>query len=144
MTQGTSRRRSLTTLALFLLAATSQLGIAQSRMIPAPRFSRISQISLILPGTCLASVSMRGRRWSCPSISGQELLREVEVAARGRSPGLNGLPYEFYLAVFPVIEVCLVEALNVMLEDGQLATSLWVGGVRLLPKVAWVPQGPIS
>ena len=61
------------------------------------------------------------------------------MAARGRSPGLNGLPYEFYVAVFPVIEVCLVEALNVMLEDGQLAASLWVGGVRLLPKVAGVP-----
>ena len=43
------------------------------------------------------------------------------------------------LAVFLVIEVCLVEALNVMLEDGQLTASLWVGGVCLLPKVAGVP-----
>ena len=70
MTQGTSKRISLTTSVLFLLAATSQLGIARSHMIPAPRFSWISQISLILPGTCLTSVSMRGKRWSCPSRDG--------------------------------------------------------------------------
>ena len=68
-----------------------------------------------------------------------ELQLEVEGAARGRSPGLDGLPYEFYLAVFPVIKVCLVEALNTMLEDGQLTASLRLGGVRLLPKVAGVP-----
>ena len=72
-------------------------------------------------------------------ILGRELQREVEAAARGRSPGLNGLPYKFYLVVFPIIEVCLVEALNVMLEDGQLTTSFRLGAVHLLPKVVGVP-----
>ena len=68
-----------------------------------------------------------------------ELQLEVEGAARGRSPSLDGLPYEFYLAVLPVLKVCLVEALNAMLEDGRLTASLRLGGVRLLPKVAGVP-----
>ena len=41
-----------------------------------------------------------------------ELLAEVEGAARGQSPGLDGLPYEFYVVVIPLIGDHLVEALN--------------------------------
>ena len=68
----------------------------------------------------------------------QELHLEVKRAARGCSPGLDGLPYEFYLAIFPVIKVCLVDALNTMLEDSVLTASLPLGGVHLLSKVAGV------
>ena len=68
-----------------------------------------------------------------------ELLAEVEGAARGRSPGLDGLPYEFYVAVIPLIGDHLVGALNAMLEEGELTASLRQGAVRLLPKVAGAP-----
>ena len=71
-----------------------------------------------------------------------ELQLEVEGAARGRSPGLDGLPYEFYLAVLPVIKVCLVEALNAMLEDGRLTASLRLGGGPSAPQGGRGPRGP--
>ena len=68
-----------------------------------------------------------------------ELTAAVAGAAGGRSPGLDGLTYEFYSAVLPVIGVQLLEALNVMLEQGRLTPSLRQGVVRLIPKVAGVP-----
>ena len=61
------------------------------------------------------------------------------VAATGRAPGLDGLPYEFYRVVLPVIGVQLAEALNIMLERGLLTPSLRRGAVRLLPKVPGAP-----
>ena len=58
-----------------------------------------------------------------------QLLVEVEEAARGRSPGLDGLPYEFYAAVLPLIGNHQVEALNVMLEEGEMGEGKrWGGG----------------
>ena len=68
-----------------------------------------------------------------------ELEEAATKAAKGRSPGLDGLPYEFYAKVMPLIGQFLVEALNVMLERGALTSSLQRGAIRLLPKVAGAP-----
>ena len=72
-----------------------------------------------------------------------ELLAEVEGAARGRSPGLDGLPYEFYVAVIPLIGDHLVGELNAMLEEGELTASLRQGPSACYPR--WpVPPWPHS
>jgi hypothetical protein len=68
-----------------------------------------------------------------------ELEQAVTKAANGRSPGLDGLSYEFYRAVFPYVGTSMVAALNTMLDRGQLTPSLLRGAVRLLPKVAGAP-----
>jgi hypothetical protein len=61
-----------------------------------------------------------------------ELVPAVQDAASGRSPGLDGLPYEFYKHL---VGLPLLEALNAMLEAGELGPSLRRGVIRLLPKV---------
>jgi hypothetical protein len=69
-----------------------------------------------------------------------ELKEAVATAASNKSPGLDGLSYEFYNATFPLTGPPLLQALNSMLEAGQLTASLKQGIVRLLPKVPGVPR----
>jgi hypothetical protein len=41
----------------------------------------------------------------------EELSEAVKQAANGRSPGLDGLPYEFYKAMLPFVGPPLLETL---------------------------------
>ncbi len=68
-----------------------------------------------------------------------ELEDAVEAAARHKSPGLDGLSYEFYRATLHSVGPALLEALNAMLNRGLLSASLRHGVVRLIPKVPGVP-----
>ena len=68
-----------------------------------------------------------------------ELEAAVESAAAAKSPGLDGLSYELYKTTFHLIGPSLLKALNHMLAEGSLGTSLKQGVVRLLPKVGGVP-----
>ena len=68
-----------------------------------------------------------------------ELAAAVDQAAAAKSPGLDGLSYEFYRCTLPLLGPALLDAFNAMLADGRLTPSLRRGVVRLLPKVAGVP-----
>jgi hypothetical protein len=68
-----------------------------------------------------------------------ELQEAVEAAAAAKSPGLDGLSYEFYKKCFPVLGPSLLSAFNDMLVADALPPSLRRGVVRLLPKVAGTP-----
>jgi len=68
-----------------------------------------------------------------------ELAAAVSGAAASKSPGLDGLSYELYKAVLPLVGPSLLAAFNHMLARGELGPSLCAGVVRLLPKVAGVP-----
>jgi hypothetical protein len=68
-----------------------------------------------------------------------ELAAAVTQAADAKSPGLDGLSYEFYRRTLPLVGPALVEACNAMMFDGRLTASLRRGVVRLLPKVAGLP-----
>lgn len=68
-----------------------------------------------------------------------DLVKAADEAAIGRAPGLDGLPYEFYRTVLPVIGTQLADSLNTMLEKGSLTPSLQKGAVRLIPKVPGAP-----
>ncbi len=68
-----------------------------------------------------------------------DLERVVAAANKGQSPGLVGLSYEFYRAVFGWVGPAMADGLNSMLEQGHLPPSLCQGTVRLIPKVKGVP-----
>jgi hypothetical protein len=68
-----------------------------------------------------------------------ELEAAAATAATGKTPGLDGLPYEFYKVVMPLMGQHLTNALNTMLERGLLTASLRAGAVRLIPKVSGAP-----
>ena len=70
----------------------------------------------------------------------EELVMAVEGAAAAKSPGLDGLSYELYKHILPLVGPQLLAALNEMLETGLLQPSLRQGVVRLLPKVGGVPM----
>ncbi len=69
----------------------------------------------------------------------EELEDAVDTGVANKSPGLDGLSYELYKRVLPLVGQPLLEALNAMLAAGLLQPSLRKGVVRLLPKVAGVP-----
>ena len=68
-----------------------------------------------------------------------ELEEAVESAAAAKSPGLDGLSYELYKVMLPLVGPHLLSALNHMLATDSLTPSLRRGVVRLLPKVGGVP-----
>ena len=68
-----------------------------------------------------------------------ELEAAVEGAASSKSPGLDGLSYEFYRATFAEVGPALLAASNAMLAEGLLPASFRQGLVRLIPKVRGVP-----
>jgi hypothetical protein len=68
-----------------------------------------------------------------------ELAAAVQEAAPDKSPGLDGLSYEFYRTTLPLVCPPLLTALSAMLSDGLLTLSLRRGIVSLFPKVSSVP-----
>ncbi len=62
----------------------------------------------------------------------------MEADASSKTPGLDGLSYEFYKSTFGLVGPPLLDGLNAMLNGGLLSPSLWHGVVRLLPKVPGV------
>ena len=56
-----------------------------------------------------------------------------------RSPGTDGLPYEFYLAAFPMIKLELFGVFSSILSRFWLTDSMREGVTRLLPKVKGIP-----
>ena len=68
-----------------------------------------------------------------------ELMATVEATPTGRSPGLDGLPYEFYKATFHTTAPHLLAACQAALTRGRLPATMLQGAVRLLPKVPGVP-----
>ena len=72
-------------------------------------------------------------------VSLDELSDVLKSLPTGKSPGLDGLSYEFYVAVFPIIKVVLLEVLQCILDQGDLTASMKKGVTRLLPKVDGVP-----
>lgn len=68
-----------------------------------------------------------------------ELYDAVKQANKGCSPGIDGLPYEFYKALLSLVGLPLLEALNGMLKASELDPSLRRGVIWLIPDVAGTP-----
>jgi len=68
-----------------------------------------------------------------------ELVAAIEATPASKSPGLDGLPYEFYRATHHLIGPHLLAAFTAGLQRGRLPATMLQGAVRLIPKVAGVP-----
>ena len=64
----------------------------------------------------------------------------LDLCAKNRSPGIDGLPYEFYRKVFNIIGPTFVNILNTELNQERLGESQRRGVTRLIPKVNGIPN----
>ena len=70
----------------------------------------------------------------------EELEAALKSCATNRSPGLDGLPYEFYKCVKDIIGPTLLEVFQEGLDNGVLVPSMRKGVTRLLNKVQGIPS----
>ena len=68
------------------------------------------------------------------SVTKSELLQNLKSMSHNKSPGLDGLPAEFYIVFFHDIADLLIASLNFSFEQGILSPSQRNGVVTLLPK----------
>ena len=69
----------------------------------------------------------------------EELRNIVKSSDNNKSPGLDGLSYEFYKATLHLKESDLLEVLQCQLDRGRIVKSNTEGVTRLCPKVEGVP-----
>jgi exonuclease III len=92
---------------------------------------------------CLDRVLSPEDRAACEAPVTAEGLREALArCARGKVPGGDGLPYEFYVTFWPVLSVPLTQVFNEALDRGTLPPSMLLGIVVLVYKGA--KAGPRS
>ena len=73
-------------------------------------------------------------------ISEDELEYVISKCPSNKSPGLDGLCYEFYRCTWFIIKKTFLSVLLCQLERKQLIQSDTVGATRLIPKVEGIPQ----
>ena len=69
-----------------------------------------------------------------------ELDEILKNCKNNKSPGLDGLPYEFYKAVWPVIGHKMRDIFQCQLNRNSLVTSNKMGVTRLVSKVSGIPE----
>ena len=72
-------------------------------------------------------------------ISFDELEDVIKHCDNNKSPGLDGLTYEYYKATWPLIKEEFVQVLRCQLDKQKLIDSDTIGATRLTLKVAGVP-----
>jgi exonuclease III len=73
-------------------------------------------------------------------VTEEELLEIVKDLPSHKSPGIDGIPYEFFVVLFPFIGTVFCEVINCVLTRKRLTASMKKGVTRLLPKVEVVPE----
>ena len=73
-------------------------------------------------------------------LSVEEVGDAIKASENGKSPGLDGLTYEFYKATWSVISGTFTKVLQAQLDREKLMESGQHGATRLLPKVEAVPD----
>ena len=64
----------------------------------------------------------------------EELQFVLEKTKKDKSPGVDGIPYEFYLTSFKTIGSTMVEMMNATMRAKRLAKSQGLAVVKLIPK----------
>lgn len=72
-------------------------------------------------------------------LSLEELKAALDTCASSKSPGLDGLPYEFYKKTYSLIGPTLVQVFQNQLDSNLLIKSYRTGVTRLISKVNSVP-----
>ena len=70
----------------------------------------------------------------------EEVEDAVKSCKNGKSPGLDGITYEFYKVTWPVIGPTFTKVLQAQLDREKLMDSGRHGATRLLPKVEDIPD----
>lgn len=70
------------------------------------------------------------------AVTKEELDAALARAPRNKSPGLDGLPAEFYSAAWQIIGDTMLEVINAVLQRGRLCDSMYAGAMVLVPKQA--------
>ena len=73
------------------------------------------------------------------NISLEEIDDVLKRCPNHKSPGLDGIPYEFYKAVWPIMNKDFMQILQVQLDSEKIIQSNKIGATRLIPKVKGVP-----
>jgi exonuclease III len=63
-----------------------------------------------------------------------ELTNALHNTQSGKSPGMDGITYEFYKYFWKELSPLLLRVINISLEEGQLPTSMYKGIIILVPK----------
>ncbi len=71
-------------------------------------------------------------------------LEELELVLcnlpNNKSPGIDGLSNELFKKIFPIIKNLYLSIQNVMVERGEILSSMRRGVTRLVPKVRGIPR----
>ena len=68
------------------------------------------------------------------AISLSEVTKAISTSAKNKSPGNDGLPYEFYLHFVDLLGNDLVDVFNDIFDNGTLTESQRTGVITLIPK----------
>ena len=97
-----------------------------------------SNLDILLDG--LGKISNTESNQLVENMKMEEMDFVVKKCPKMRSPGLDGLTYEFYQKVWEVIGSKFLEILQVQLARCQLIASDTMGATKLIPKVESVPR----
>ena len=70
----------------------------------------------------------------------EELDFIIKECSNNKSPGLDGLSYEFYKKTWPIIRKTFTMIIQCQLDRQRIVGSNCIGATRLLPKVVGVPK----
>ena len=88
----------------------------------------------------LSTLSLSSQESLVQPLSDEEVKEAVKSCKNGKSPGLDGITYEFYKVTWPVIGTTFTKVLQAQLNRERLMDSGRHGATRLLPKVDTVPN----
>ena len=88
----------------------------------------------------LAGLSNSERTQLVSDVKLSEMDFVINNCPKMKSPGLDGLTYEFYLKVWSVIAEKFVEILQIQLDRRRLVNSNTLGATKLVPKVENIPR----
>ena len=70
----------------------------------------------------------------------EELTAILKECSSNKAPGLDGLPYEFYIAVWDIIGEEFKDIIQCQLDRNCIVNSNRIGATRLVSKVSGVPS----
>lgn len=63
-----------------------------------------------------------------------EILEAIKSMRKGKSSGIDGIPIEFYLHFWNIIENCLMGLFHECLNKKEMSTTMKQGLITLIPK----------
>ncbi|KAJ4426979.1 hypothetical protein ANN_26778 [Periplaneta americana] len=65
----------------------------------------------------------------------QNILAAIKASPLNKSPGADGIPVEFYIAFWSIIEREMVEIMNALMTSSVIPSDICLGIMVLIPKI---------